>query len=504
MVSLTKTTIFHLVTITGSSGFLQSSLSSPPGHHIRTQTTHRWGSSLHSSSPTTDGSYALSKDDHANNTGKTKTTVASQAALIAGTTIGGGFLALPAATAPGGALPSALGLVAVWTYLLGCSLSFANAIFLMKDNSSKINGTHTTRSNTNYDDEISIFSLVRECYGNIAGLLTGVLFLLLIKATLVAQLSKAGVLLHTNIPIAYFNHRGMWTILFSFIVTAICLVAGKLHIERVNDVLTSTMILSFVTLVALAGRSGWTIDGLKRSNYKSLFPSLGSPWAVPVFIQLLLHNEVVPLVSSRLGDYKKVSRAIVFGSSIPLLMCLIWSCVALGIVPYEPALEVATTASGSVIYDPLHRLSERVISKGGPIGKIFLTSLNTMAGSAICTTVFGSILATTQYLDDVIAATSFRERKDTSWTKIFKHAFAIFPSAMIAALGSSELYYHATAFAGEFPCTFLFGLIPPLCNLRLRWKRREQGEAIQLKEMSVQIFLASVSVTILAACRRLR
>jgi tyrosine-specific transport protein len=486
MVSLTKT-ILLIFSITGSSGLL----SSPPVHHIRTPA--RWTSTSHLFSRTDGSSASAASEDDDANTGRTKTTVASQAALIAGTTIGGGFLALPAATAPGGALPSAVGLVAVWTYLLGCSLSFANAIFLMKDNI-KIEGTQTSTK----DDEISIFSLVRECYGNIAGFLTGVLFLLLIKATLVAQLSKAGVLLQNNIPFAYFN-REVWTILFSLIVTAVCLVAGKLHIERVNDVLTSTMLLSFATLVALASKSGWTIDGLRRANYKCLFPR-ESPWAVPIFIQLLLYNEVVPLVSSRLGDFKKVSRAIVFGSSIPLLMCLIWSCVALGIVPYEPAL---AATSGSAIYDPLSRLSQRVMSRGGPIGKIFLTSLNTMAGSAICTTVFGSILATTQYLDDVIA-TSFRARKDTSWTKIFKHAFAVFPSAMIAALGSSELYYHATAFAGEFPCTFLFGLIPPLCNLRLRWKRREKGEATPLKEVTVQIFLASVSVTLLAACRRLR
>eukprot|EP00986_Skeletonema_menzelii_P010246 scaffold4948_cov144-Skeletonema_menzelii.AAC.3 len=208
--------------------------------------------------------------------------------------------------------------------------------------------------------------------------------------------------------------------------------------------MTSSMILSFLTLIALAGRSGWSIDGLKRANYSSLYPSLGSPWVAPIFIQLLLYNEVVPLVSSRLGDETKVRRAILFGSSVPLLMCLIWSCVALGIVPYEPTL--VATNGGSSIYDPLSRLSQRVNGKGGSIGKAFLSSVNAMAGSAICTTVFGSIFATTQYIDDVITH-SFGGRKDTFWRSLCKHSFAIFPSAMIAALGSSELYYHATSFA---------------------------------------------------------
>jgi amino acid permease len=439
-----------------------------------------------------------------------KTTVASQAALIAGTTIGGGFLALPAATAPCGALPSALGLIAVWIYLLGCSLSFANAIFLMKGSSILTKDIEKTTRNEDKDDcEISIFSLVRECFGNTAGFASGLLFLLLTKATLVAQLSKIGVILESNTVVFSGIQRGHWTILFSFIVTTTCLVVKQRNIERINDVLTSTMLLSFATLIALAGRTGWRIDGLKRSCFKSLFPSLGHArntapmtWVVPIFIQLLLHNEVVPLVSARLGDEKKVRRALIYGLFIPLLMCLIWSCVSLGIVPYEPPM-----GGGLAKYDPLSSLGERVLLKGSSgsiIGKLFLTSVNTMACSAICTTVFGSILATTQYLDDVIT-NSFGARRHATATNIFKHVFAIVPSSMIAVLGSSELFYHATAFAGEFPCTLLFGLIPPLCNLRLRWKKKEQrGEqekAMQLKDVTVQIFLALVSVAIIAACR---
>ena len=63
------------------------------------------------------------------------TTIASQAALIAGTTIGGGFLALPASTSPCGAAPAAVGLVGVWLFLLGGALSLSNAIFMLKRNS---------------------------------------------------------------------------------------------------------------------------------------------------------------------------------------------------------------------------------------------------------------------------------------------------------------------------------------------------------------------------------
>ena len=46
--------------------------------------------------------------------------------IIAGTSIGGGFLALPYATSPAGFVPSVAGLTVSWVFLLGCGLAFAD------------------------------------------------------------------------------------------------------------------------------------------------------------------------------------------------------------------------------------------------------------------------------------------------------------------------------------------------------------------------------------------
>ena len=153
-----------------------------------------------------------------------------------------------------------------------------------------------------------------------------------------------------------------------------------------------------------------------------------------VFVQLLIYNEVVPLVASRLQNEDKVRRAILLGSSIPLIMCLVWSYVSLGLVPYDPVI-----ASGTIIYDPLTKLAG--IVKGGSIGKIFLCLVNVLAGSAICTTVIGSILASTQYFDDLITNlwrrrgkgdkidndTTIRSQGQGISRRICTHALAIIP-----------------------------------------------------------------------------
>jgi len=119
-------------------------------------------------------------------------------------------------------------------------------------------------------------------------------------------------------------------------------------------------------------------------------------------------DEVVPLVASRLQDEAKVRRAIIIGSSLPLLiMCLIWSCVSLGLVPYKPPHLTAVAATSSscrmYLYDPLNKLLG-ASSMGGIIGIFFSMSVNVLATSSaiICTTIIGCILASAQYFEDAM------------------------------------------------------------------------------------------------------
>ena len=246
---------------------------------------------------------------------------------------------------------------------------------------------------------ISLSSLITNCFGQTAGSIGGFLFLLLITTTLVAQLSKVGTVIEMALP---FVHRGLATCLFSVVIATLCLVCGRRQIEIVNDALTAMMVGSFITLVGLAGAGGWSSEGLRRSDFRMLLPTRNSPWAIPIFIQLLIYNEVVPLVASRLNDEEQVRRAILLGSSIPLLMCLIWSIVALGLVPYD----ASSMMMSGVIYDPLSKLGDIVLARGESIGRVFLASVNILAGSAICTTVIGSILASVQYYKGLIPSKS--------------------------------------------------------------------------------------------------
>ena len=65
----------------------------------------------------------------------------------------------------------------------------------------------------------------------------------------------------------------------------------------------------------------------------------------------------------------------------------------MGLVPYD----ASSMMMSGVIYDPLSKLGDIVLARGESIGRVFLASVNILAGSAICTTVIGSILASVQY-----------------------------------------------------------------------------------------------------------
>jgi len=356
--------------------------------------------------------------------------VLSSAAFIAGTTIGGGFLSLPLTTFPLGFVPSVIGLLFSWLYLLGSALSLSKAtINIMKRNQS-----------LNTGDNISVFAIAKDTFGNLAGIIAAGLFIILMLSTLVAQLSKIGILLPS---LNMLFNKEIAIASFALFMSIVTFGRGIQFAERINNILTLTMMIAFGSIITAAPKAGFDFSRLfYRSNFRSLLPfnyESSITWAVPVFLQLLVYTETIPLVVSRLnGDEKRIKKAIIIGSLIPLLMCIIWTMIAIGLVPVDIA-----------VIDPVD-----ILLKSSPSKRI-KSSLLLLTLSAVSTTVIGSCLTISQFLDDIL-----KEKK------ILSKPLSIIPASLIAALGSRSLYYAATRFAGAFPVTLLWGLFPPMALLK--------------------------------------
>ncbi|EOD26011.1 hypothetical protein EMIHUDRAFT_237294 [Emiliania huxleyi CCMP1516] len=100
------------------------------------------------------------------------------ATLVLGTALGGGFLALPHATAPAGCLPATAVLTLCWLFLLLESLLVADLVI---DATSEASPGGTP----------SFDSLGRAAFGDAGGAAVSATFLVLMLTTLVAQIAKA-------------------------------------------------------------------------------------------------------------------------------------------------------------------------------------------------------------------------------------------------------------------------------------------------------------------------
>jgi tyrosine-specific transport protein len=327
----------------------------------------------------------------------------------------------------------------------------------------------------NSKSNISVFTIATDTYGNIAGIVASGLFIILMLSTLIAQLSKVGILLPSLFSTIFTKETAISS--FAIVMSLLTFCNGIQFAERINSILTLTMILSFGSIITAAPGAGFDFSRLfSRSNFRSLLPfNLESSisWAIPVFLQLLVYTETIPLVVSRLnGNEKKVKKAIVIGSFIPLLMCIVWTMIAIGLVPAELAM------TNTLTIDPVD-----ILLKNSPSKRI-KSSILLLTLSAIMTTIIGSCLTISQFLDDL-----FKDKK------ILSKLLSIMPATLIAACGTKDLYYAATHFAGAFPVTLLWGLFPPLAYLKTMSDKRKKSPLIQSIGQYVLIFL---SITMLA------
>ena len=237
--------------------------------------------------------------------------VFSSSCLIAGTTIGGGFLALPYTTRPLGFIPACLGLLLAWIYVTFSSLSLTKLIFHIKKQGEN-------NENTN---NLSIFTITKYFGGPKVSYLASLLFAVLMVTTLIAQFSKIG-----SLGVQAFGyrhvHKNIYILLSAAIMRAL-LSSSKKIIDTINNLLSGVMFSSFGILTVFGFTNpSWSLASLFRyQRYDLLLPSLArSPsaasttfWAIPLFLQLLVYNEVIPVVSDRLSSQKNVNRSIYIG-----------------------------------------------------------------------------------------------------------------------------------------------------------------------------------------------
>ncbi|MED6207838.1 hypothetical protein PIB30_039386 [Stylosanthes scabra] len=247
---------------------------------------------------------------------KKKGSVAGAVALIIGTSIGSGILALPQKASPAGFIPSSVSVIVCWVFLL------IEALLLVEINVALMRKKGKELGEDNELEAISIRTMAQETLGVWGGSLATIAYVFLAYSSMVAYCSKSGEILFNLInippPVSGSLFAGLFTMLVFF--------GGTRATDQVNQYLTSSMIgllLAIEVLAVVFG--GWS--GVGGNNDWTKVPP-----TIPVIIFSLVYHDIAPVLCAYLeGDLTRIRASVFLGSLIPMVSLLVWDVVALGL-----------------------------------------------------------------------------------------------------------------------------------------------------------------------------
>ncbi|MEH2428638.1 MAG: aromatic amino acid transport family protein [Nostoc sp.] len=361
-------------------------------------------------------------------------------ALIAGTTVGAGILALPAVTLPSGIVPSTSGLIAVWLYALVSGLLVAEVTL----NTMRTEGLSS----------IGFLGVVEKILGKVGARIAGGAYLFMHYALLVAYITEGGKIL----GVAAAKIWGMqilptWvgTMAFTLLFGGIMYLGREKFIEKLNSAFVGIVIVSFLGLLFLGGRHIQSAQLLFQN-----WSALGS--AISVMSVALFFQNVVPLVVTQLeGDARKIRQSIFIGSVIPLIMFLAWNAVILGSV--SPDM-LHSTSDGRSIFDPLQ------ILRAGGAGQWLGVLVSIFSEFAIATSFIGFVYGLLDLFKDI-----FLSSQEKVSSRLPLYSLVLFPPMTLGTLNPS-IFFTALDYTGTFSISVLGGIIPALMS----WKQRQEQE----------------------------
>ncbi len=364
--------------------------------------------------------------------------------LIAGTSIGGGMLALPVATSVTGFLPTLLVYLLSAIIMGSTALLMAEVVFSLEGNPNLITMAETT-------------------LGRWAKWAVWGLYLFLFYCLMVAYLSGLGGLLCS------FFGAGCFPFLFPPFVAAVTFLmiySGVLLVERVNAICMLAMGITFMLFLFL-GMGEVEVDWLRSANWNKIGRAL------PISFTAFAFQGIIPtIVRSLKGDRRAVRQSIAIGVALPLACYILWHLLIAGVVPRERLLLARELGQSAII--PL----------GEALSNSFVRSMGTYFGFfALVTSLLGVSLSLRDFFIDGLHLQSVEKGR------LFACGLTLLPPLFISAL-FPNLFLTALEAAGGVGCAILLGLFPVM----MAWKVLKRGHwylailaALILLELAYQL-----------------
>lgn len=238
-------------------------------------------------------------------------------AIVAGTAIGGGMLALPLATASLGTIPALLLLLSIW------GISIYTSLLMLEIN---------LRAGVG----LNVHAITGKTLGKVGQLIQGGSFLSLLFALTMVYLMGGSSLLKSRFePLGITMDHEYAVLLFTLIFGGFIAI-GVSWIDKASRILFTAMVALFI-IVVLFLLPEVSPNYLLRGSAVELVSKgeLGHLWlaAIPVvFTSFGFHVCIATIVRYLDGEGMSLRKVLIIGSTIPLVCYILWLMVTLGTV----------------------------------------------------------------------------------------------------------------------------------------------------------------------------
>ncbi len=339
--------------------------------------------------------------------------------LIAGTMVGVGMLALPVATGEGGFFPAVAIYLLCWLFMLSTGLLLLEVCTWMPKDS-------------------NLITMAEKLLGPTGKNICWAVYLFLFVTVMIAHVVGGGAVLNEICGRAIPEWLCMiiYVVFFSPVVYL-----GTKWVNRLNVILMLGVAVSYFLFISVSYKHVDT-SLLTRSDWSKAW------LALPVLFTAFTFQVIIPTLMTYMDrNVKKVRLSIILGTSIPLIVYLVWEFLILGIVPSDGPHGLTEAAKkGWNAIMPLKELLGSPVVFG--IGKAF-------AFFTMTTSYIALALAYLDFLADGLKV------KKTGIRKIIL-CLAVFIPPTFIALTYPHIFITALSYAGGFSCAILFGLFPPI------------------------------------------
>jgi len=394
------------------------------------------------------------------------TTLWGVIALIVGSSVGGGVLALPAATAKVGIVPADASLFVIFVLLVCEALLLAEVnVGIMRERDED----RLQHGRGHSSVVISLSDMAERTLGFEGKILTSMLYSFMSLTILVAYISKGGDILSGSLNTDHATAAALFTAALGGTIA----IGGSRTADVLNQVLTYGSTLAFVILVGCGAISADWSDANWVGSVEAI------PETIPIIFLTLVYHDLIPVVCTFLqGDMKQIRKAILIGSSIPLVMFLSWNTVILAL-------------TGGGISDPLEAVSQNL---GGNASVL----LDVFSVAAVGTSFIGISLGISEFLmpfvDNTLCALNEREKSASQLShRVYETVMRYddqkpkgAPSAsrlltfsgmlavpLVVAQSSPDLFLPVSNLVGAYGMTTLYGIMPPIMAWNMRKDKNE-------------------------------